>query len=105
MAPAQEIFHSADPGQPAGQVVLAGQLQPGRVEALAELKIAATQGGTLHLGAADGPVLQLDEIDFANSDDPIVRDVDALHVHLKLVLDKLPVGAAGKLMADRFGLH
>ncbi|MFO1329339.1 MAG: folate-binding protein [Rubrivivax sp.] len=65
MAPAQEVFHSADPGQPAGQVVLAGQLAPGRVHALVELKIAATEGGTLHLGAPDGPPLQLDDLPYA----------------------------------------
>jgi len=48
----QEIFHSADPGQPAGLVVnAAGQ------RVLAEVKLAALDAGSLHLGAADGPVL------------------------------------------------
>jgi folate-binding protein YgfZ len=48
----QEIFHSGDPGQPAGLVVnAAGQ------RVLAEVKLAALDAGSLHLGAADGPVL------------------------------------------------
>lgn len=57
VAPGQEVFHDADPGQPAGMVALAGALG-GRPVALVELKIAALEGGTLHLGAADGPLLK-----------------------------------------------
>ena len=57
--PGQEIFNSADPGQPAGEVVLGGRLAEGDFRVLAELKIDATQAGTLHLGAADGPQLTL----------------------------------------------
>jgi folate-binding Fe-S cluster repair protein YgfZ len=51
--PGQEVFHSADPGQPAGLVANAG----GDL-ALVEVKLAALEGGSLHLGAAEGPVLQ-----------------------------------------------
>ncbi len=54
----QEIFHSADPGQPAGLVALAGQRPDGPYAALAEMKLAALTGGSLHLGSADGPPLQ-----------------------------------------------
>jgi tRNA-modifying protein YgfZ len=50
--PGQEVFHSADPGQPAGLVANAG----GNA-ALVEVKLAALQSGSLHLGAADGPLL------------------------------------------------
>jgi folate-binding protein YgfZ len=58
-APAQEIFDSEDPDQPAGMVVnaasgIAGL--PGRV--LAEVKIAALASGTLHLGSVAGPLLR-----------------------------------------------
>ncbi|MDP2004406.1 MAG: folate-binding protein [Rubrivivax sp.] len=56
LQPAQEVFHSADPGQPAGMVVLAGQWE-GRQAALVELKLAALEGGSLHAGSADGPLL------------------------------------------------
>ncbi|HNU12455.1 MAG TPA: folate-binding protein [Rubrivivax sp.] len=65
MAPGQEIFHSADPGQPAGMVALAGSLAEGEHDAFAELKIAATQGGSLHLGSADGPALTLGRLPYA----------------------------------------
>ena len=63
LAPGQEVFHDADPGQPAGLVVLAGRCDGApaamRHAALVELKIAATEGGTLRLGGADGPPLAL----------------------------------------------
>jgi tRNA-modifying protein YgfZ len=54
--PGQEIFHSADPSQPAGMVANAG-LIGGRWRVLAEVKLAALEAGSLHLGAADGPAL------------------------------------------------
>ena len=58
LQPGQEVFHSADPGQPAGMVVLAASADAQRHAALVELKIAALDGGTLHAGAADGPLLR-----------------------------------------------
>ncbi len=57
LQPGLEIFHSADPGQPAGQVVLAGSLGPTQHAALVELKIAALANGSLHAGSATGPLL------------------------------------------------
>ncbi len=65
LAPGQELFHSADPGQPAGLVALAGTLPGLGAVALAELKLAALDGGTLHLGAADGPLLQVGALPYA----------------------------------------
>ncbi len=56
LAPGQEVFHSADPGQPAGTVALAAEFG-GRHLALVELKLAALEGGTLHLGSAEGATL------------------------------------------------
>ena len=58
-SPGQEIFHSADPGQPAGMVVNAATLpgEGGGSSVLAEMKLAAMGDGTLHLGRADGPLL------------------------------------------------
>jgi folate-binding protein YgfZ len=53
----QEIFHSADPEQPAGVVAGAGQ-RAGRTMLAAEIKLAALEGGSLHLGSATGAVLQ-----------------------------------------------
>lgn len=55
--PGQEVFQADDPGQPAGQVVLAASWG-GQHAVFAELKIAAAQAGALHLGAPDGPTLR-----------------------------------------------
>ncbi|MEO8059046.1 MAG: folate-binding protein [Burkholderiales bacterium] len=59
-APGQEVFHSADPSQPAGMVVNAAP-QPGGSgsSALVEVKLSALDSGTLHLVAADGASLRL----------------------------------------------
>jgi tRNA-modifying protein YgfZ len=59
LQPGQEIFHSADPAQPAGMVVLAGSRDAHQHAALAEVKLAALSAGSLHAGAADGPLLEL----------------------------------------------
>ena len=62
--PGQEVFHDADPGQPAGMVVLAGS-HGAHHAALVELKLAAQQGGTLSapgtsdLGTPGGGALEL----------------------------------------------
>ena len=62
-----EVFAAADPGQPAGQVVLAADW-PGagawRHAALVELKRNLADGGGLHLGAADGPGLRPAELPY-----------------------------------------
>ena len=61
LAPGQEVFHSADAGQPAGMVVLAGRMPGGGLGGgavgLIELKVAALGDGTLHAGSVDGPLL------------------------------------------------
>ena len=65
LQPGQEVFHSADPGQPAGMVVLAASAGAQRHAALVELKIAALEGGTLHAVAADGPLLRPTALPYA----------------------------------------
>jgi tRNA-modifying protein YgfZ len=60
----QELFHSADREQPAGMVVNAASWQ-GRHRALAEVKLAALGGGSLHLGSADGPLLTRTDMPYA----------------------------------------
>lgn len=70
MQPGQEVFHSVDPGQPAGMVVLAGGLAPQRHLALVELKLAALEGGSLHLGSADGPALKLAALPYSIPTEP-----------------------------------
>ena len=70
LAPGMEIFHDADPDQPAGMVVLAGAL-PGRDPvALVEVKLAALDSGALHAGAADGPLLLPGALPYAFPTEP-----------------------------------
>jgi folate-binding protein YgfZ len=61
----QEIFHDADPGQPAGLVANAAPSPQGGSGVLAEVKLAALDGGSLHLGAPDGPLLTRREQPYA----------------------------------------
>jgi tRNA-modifying protein YgfZ len=55
----QEVFHSGDAAQPAGMVVNAAARTDGSGStALIEVKLAALDGGSLHLGASDGALLR-----------------------------------------------
>ena len=65
LAPGQEVFHSADPAQPAGMVALAARRSGGETAALVEVKLAALGHGSLHAGSADGPVLRLLPLPYA----------------------------------------
>ncbi len=58
LEPGQEVFHSGDPGQPAGMVVLAATAPRGGSDALIEVKLAALESGTLHASAATGALLR-----------------------------------------------
>ena len=64
-----EVFAAADPGQPAGQVVLSASLPHpdggARHAVLIEVKRALTDAGELHLGAVDGPVVRLRALPYA----------------------------------------
>lgn len=53
-----ELFHSDDPGQPCGMVVNAASAPEGGVDLLVEIKLAALENGSVHLGAAEGPALR-----------------------------------------------
>ncbi|HEV3425110.1 MAG TPA: folate-binding protein [Paraburkholderia sp.] len=57
VAPGAELFHADDPGQPCGMVVNAASAPDGGVDMLVEVKLAALDAGSVHLGAADGPAL------------------------------------------------
>ncbi len=65
LLPGQEVFSSADPEQPAGLVAMAGTSAQGHHAALVELKMAALAAGSLHAGAADGPVLTAGTLPYA----------------------------------------
>jgi hypothetical protein len=59
-----EVFWSGDAGQPSGLVALAAPAPAGGHDALVELKLAALDDGSLHLGAADGPPLALQALPY-----------------------------------------
>ncbi|HUG23326.1 YgfZ/GcvT domain-containing protein [Piscinibacter sp.] len=64
-APGQEVFHSSDPGQPAGLVANAAPRPDGAgSSALVELKLAALAGGSIHLGTPDGALLHRRELPY-----------------------------------------
>jgi folate-binding protein YgfZ len=65
LSPGTEVFHSQDPGQPAGMVVLAASLPTGAHAAQVELKMSALLGGTLHAGSAGGPRLSPTALPYA----------------------------------------
>ncbi|MBU6438285.1 MAG: folate-binding protein, partial [Betaproteobacteria bacterium] len=65
LAAGDEVFHSGDPSQPAGMIVLAAAAPSGGHDALAELKLAALDGGTLHARAPDGPLLHVGTLPYA----------------------------------------
>ncbi|HEY3447346.1 MAG TPA: hypothetical protein VGK67_13325 [Myxococcales bacterium] len=56
----------------------------------------AVEGAHKKWADAQGPVLFLDELDYGKSDDPVLRDLAALHVRLKGVLDRLSIGPRGE---------
>ena len=65
LAVGQEVFHSDDPGQPAGLVALAAARPGGGSSALVEVKLAALDAGSLHATAADGPLLTRGTLPYA----------------------------------------
>lgn len=65
MAAGQEVYWSGDPAQPSGLVALAAPAPGGGYDALVELKLAVLESGSLHLGAADGPLLTLRALPYA----------------------------------------
>lgn len=59
-----EVFSSEDAGQPCGMVINAEPAGNGQSACLVEIKLAAVGNGSIHLGAADGPVLQLQALPY-----------------------------------------
>jgi folate-binding protein YgfZ len=68
MAAGQEVFSSLDAAQPCGLVAQAASDGASHVAVL-ELQLSATENSSLHLGAADGPVLSLLPLPYALRED------------------------------------
>ena len=69
-SPGQEVFHSADATQPCGLVAQAAAAPHGGFDALVSLQISATESGSLHLGAPEGPTLALRALPY-----PLLLDI------------------------------
>jgi folate-binding protein YgfZ len=65
--PGVEVFHADDPRQPAGMVVNGAPHPRGGWSALVEAKLAALEGGALHLGSPEGPALRAVELPYSLS--------------------------------------
>lgn len=59
-----EVYSSADPDQPCGRVVNAATVGTDSSEALVEVKLAATEAGSVHLGSVNGPVLRFGSLPY-----------------------------------------
>jgi folate-binding Fe-S cluster repair protein YgfZ len=68
MAAGQEVFSSLDATQPCGLVAQAASDGASHVAVL-ELQLSATESSSLHLGAADGPRLNLLPLPYTLRDD------------------------------------
>lgn len=67
-AAGDEVFSSVDPGQPCGMIVNAEASAPDSMECLVEIKTAAIEGGSVHLGSADGPALTFQSLPYSLND-------------------------------------
>lgn len=59
-----ELFSSEDPEQPCGKIVNAARLSADKSVCLAEIKLATLEAGTIHLGNAQGPTLQIETLPY-----------------------------------------
>jgi len=64
-----EVFAADDANQPVGTVVQAAAAPSGGWDAIVSLQLTAVSSSTVHLGAADGPVLQLLQLPYALLED------------------------------------
>ena len=64
--PGTEIFHTDDPDQPAGMVVLSAPsvADTRRIDFQIECKTELIKAGTFHLGSPHGPILMLDQLPY-----------------------------------------
>jgi folate-binding protein YgfZ len=66
--PGTEVFAADDPDQPCGMIVNAEISGANQMDCLVEIKVAAADRGTVHLGAADGAPLQFKPLPYALTD-------------------------------------
>lgn len=59
-----EVFSSADPEQPCGLIVNAERNHQGGTDCLVEVKVAAMDDGSIHLGSVQGPTLRFSSLPY-----------------------------------------
>jgi folate-binding protein YgfZ len=59
-----EVFSSEDPGQPCGMIVNAEPADGTHTACLVEIKLAAADSGSIHVGSSAGPTLQLQSLPY-----------------------------------------
>ncbi len=64
-AAGMEVFSSTDPDQPCGMIVNAEPNLQGGSDCLVELKIAAVENGSIHLGSAQGAQLKIGTLPYS----------------------------------------
>lgn len=69
MADGQEIFAATDADQPVATVVQAAPAPDGGFDAIISAQLSAVDSGSLHVGASNGPVLQLLALPYALLED------------------------------------
>ncbi len=69
MAAGQEVYWSGDAAQPSGLIALAAPAPGGGHDALLEIKLAALESGSLHVGRLDGALLVLLDLPY-----PVARE-------------------------------
>jgi len=67
VAAGMEVFAANDPDQPCGMIVNA-ERNNGKSECLVEIKVAATENSSVHLGSAQGAALQFKPLPYALPD-------------------------------------
>jgi len=66
--PGQEVYAAVDPDQPCGMIVNAERLSATEFACLVEVKVAAVDAGTIHVGSAGGAALQFQPLPYALTD-------------------------------------
>jgi folate-binding protein YgfZ len=67
-AAGMDVFSSEDPDQPCGMIVNAERSSPSTYDCLVEIKMAATETGSIHLGGVQGPKLTFLALPYALPD-------------------------------------
>ncbi len=69
VAPATDVYASNDPGQPCGMIVNAERSSSSQIACLVSLRLPVPEGVSVHLGSAQGPMLQFKPLPYPLPED------------------------------------